>query len=238
MKTIIVLLIVVMITKWVVFILISPAIIIKSYLDKHKKYSQNNNIVQDKKNVLERYLKRTVFFILGLIRYYDIQVGMLPSHTLRKFIYKYIFRVNIGKHAIIYYGAEIRAHGNLCIGKGSIIGDRAILDARNGVEIGQNVNISTGVSIWTQQHDHRDPYFRCTGGPDFKVKIEDRAWIGPNVIILHSVTIGEGAVVGAGSVVTKNVPPFSVVGGIPAKEINQRPHDLRYEFDGKYLPFY
>ncbi|MFK1641101.1 DapH/DapD/GlmU-related protein [Bacteroides fragilis] len=69
------------------------------------------------------------------------------------------------------------------------------------------------------------------------VVIEDRVWIGPNAIILHSVTIGEGAVVAAGAVVTKDVPPFSIVGGIPAKVIGSRNSNLKYEFDGQYLPF-
>ena len=238
MKTIIILFIVAIMAKWSIFILISPIIVVKSCFDKRGKIRKKDNVLLNKNWIWKDFKKRAAYFVLGLIRYYDLQVGKLPSHTLRKFIYKNIFRVNLGNHSIIYYGTEIRAHGNLSIGKGSIIGDKAILDARNGIFIGNNVNLSTGVSIWTEQHDHRDPYFKCTGGPDFRVVIEDRAWIGPNVIILHSVTIGEGAVVGAGSVVTKNVAPFSVVGGIPAKEINQRPHDLKYEFDGTHLPFY
>ena len=138
---------------------------------------------------------------------------------------------------VIYYGAEIRNHCGLKIGKGSIIGDRAILDARNGIEIGENVNFSTGVSIWTEQHDHRDSNFKCISNESFKVSIGNRVWIGPNVIILHSVTIGDGAVVGAGSVVTKDVPPFTVVGGIPAKIINKRNRHLVYEFNGSHVPF-
>lgn len=226
--------------KWVLFILLSPFIIVKNkYFKRAKLASEERNSSYSTNNSLPRKIIRKSFYIyLGLERYYDLQVGLIPSHTIRDFIYKNIFNVKLGKKAIIYYGAEIRNHNNLFIGKGSIIGDRAILDARNGIYIGENVNFSTCVSIWTQQHDHRNPDFKCTGADDFKVVIGNRVWIGPNVIILHSVTIGEGAVVGAGSVVTKDIPPFTVVGGIPAKEINKRPSTLKYEFDGHYVPFY
>lgn len=67
---------------------------------------------------------------------------------------------------------------------------------------------------------------------------DDRAWIGPNTIILHSVHIGEGAVVAAGAVVTKDVEPYTIVAGIPAKKVGDRNRDLKYEFNGKYSPFY
>ena len=95
--------------------------------------------------------------------------------------------------AVVFHaGAEIRASENLTIGRGSIIGDRALLDARNGLVIGENVNFSSDVHIYTEQHDHRDPYFRCNSDADFRVRIGDRAWIGPRTLILHGVTVGEG----------------------------------------------
>lgn len=65
------------------------------------------------------------------------------------------------------------------------------------------------------------------------VKIADRVWIGSNVIVLPRVSIGEGAVLCAGFVVTKDVEPYCVVAGIPAKKVNERPRNLLYEFDGK-----
>lgn len=107
-----------------------------------------------------------------------------------------------------------------------------VFDGRRGLEIGNNVNISSDVSIWTLQHDHRDPYFECKpeGG---KVVIGDRVWLGSNVIVLPGVTIGEGAVCCAGCVVTKDVEPFTVVAGIPAKKVNERPKDLYYVFNDK-----
>ena len=68
--------------------------------------------------------------------------------------------------------------------------------------------------------------------------ISNRVWLGSNVTVLDSVTIGGEAVVCAGAVVTKDVEPFTVVAGIPAKKIGERSHDLRYEVDGSRMLFY
>lgn len=164
-------------------------------------------------------------------------VGYIPSMHLRMFIYRYIYRIALDKHVIIYKGCEIRNTKGLKIGRGSIIGDNAMLDARRGITIGNNVNFSSGVEIWTLQHDYRDPNFACNLEHTGPVTIGDRAWIGPRVTILHSVNIGEGAVVGAGSVVTKDVEPYTVVAGIPAKKVAERPRNLTYEFDGTHRHF-
>lgn len=164
-------------------------------------------------------------------------IGELHSHTVRMLCYKYLYYMDIETNAVIYSDCEIRNPSRLHIGKGSIIGSNAILDARADLVIKENVCLASNVSIWTMQHDYRDPEFRCTPEHYGPVVIENRAWIGPNVIILHDVTIGEGAVVAAGAVVTKSVPPFSLVGGIPAKIIGERPHSLTYFFEGKHRHF-
>ena len=124
------------------------------------------------------------------------------------------------------------------IGKGSVVGDNSILDARRGgIYIGENVNIASNVSLWTGGHDYNDPYFRSMKTNRGPIYIKNRVWIGPNVTILHSVTIGEGAVIAAGAVVTKDIPPFTICGGIPAKVLAQRSIDLRYTLGGTYLHF-
>ncbi len=208
------------------------------------KNSKNNNRISDDRETESQTTKKTGIrsfirsYMEGYIRYSLFQVSMIPFHIIRDFLYKNIYLVKMEKNSIIYFGAEIRAPYKLKIGKGSIIGDKAVLDARNGIEIGENVNFSSNVAIWTEQHDHRCPLFKCNSSDDFRVKIGNRAWIGPNVTILHSVTIGEGAVVAAGAVVTKNVEPYTLVGGVPAKKIGERNRDLKYVFSGKYLPFY
>jgi len=93
--------------------------------------------------------------------------------------------------------------------------------------------------MYTGQHNYNDPYFRPTADNVGPISIGDRAWIGPNVTILHGVTIGEGAIIAAGAVVTRNIPPYTLAGGIPAKKIGDRSHDLRYEFsENERLMFY
>ena len=70
------------------------------------------------------------------------------------------------------------------------------------------------------------------------VEIDDRVWLGSNVIVLPGVHIGEGAVCCAGCVVTKDVEPYAVVAGIPAKKVGERLQVLKYEFDGKSCRLY
>jgi acetyltransferase-like isoleucine patch superfamily enzyme len=175
--------------------------------------------------------------LTGFSRYYIWLVSRIHSHHIRDFIYKDIMGVKMAKTVTIYSCVEFRDPFKITIGEGSSIGDNVILDGRNEINIGKSVNFSSNVSIWTEQHDHRDPYFRCETQSKSPVIIGDRCWLGPNSIILHSVKIGEGAVVAAGAVVTKDVPPFCIVGGIPAHVIGTRNKDLRYNFDGSYLPF-
>ena len=163
---------------------------------------------------------------------------MFPSHAVRNWVYRNIYLVDKHKTSVIYFGCEIRSGVNLHIGKGSIIGDNCILDARQGIYIGENVNLSSEVHLWTEAHDVNDPYFRsmpCNHGP---IHIGNRVWLGSNVTVLDKVNIGEGAVVCSGAVVTKDVEPYTIVAGIPARKIGERSRDLRYEFTGGHTLFY
>ncbi|WP_275540752.1 acyltransferase [Sulfuriferula thiophila] len=180
-------------------------------------------------------IKLRIWLILHGAKYLMLlYVGKIPSHFIRKAIYSSV-GMRIGRATAIYSGAEIRRPECIEIGEGTIIGHHAILDGRLGINIGRNVNFSTGVWIWTVQHDYRDPHFGDAGGA---VTIGDNAWISCRVTILPGVTIGEGAVVAAGAVVTQNVEPYTVVGGIPAKKIGERPRDIRYFLgDASPIPF-
>ncbi len=84
----------------------------------------------------------------------------------------------------------IRAPWNISIGTGTVIGDACSLDGRNGIEIGENVNMSTAVYIYTEQHDINDPWFesRNSGG---KVIVADRAWLSSRTTVLPKVVVGE-----------------------------------------------
>lgn len=216
--------------KWVIILLMFPFQFIYNLL----LYKRNKNRIDYLFMRPYRYWEK--IFHGGWERYMLFQVGLIPSCHIRKWIYKAL-GARIGKNVVFHFKTEIRSIVNLKIGKGCIIGDNAILDARCGLILGNNVNISSNVSIWTLQHDHRDPDFGCN--VDHKnVVVGDRAWIGCNVIVLPGVKIGEGAVCCAGCVVTKDVEPYSVVAGIPAKGVNKRPQNMRYEFDGRSCRLY
>lgn len=244
---IIIIILIMMFGKWLGFLLLIPYLRFKNRRMKtiirpveaspaEENGKENGNVSATP--AMKRVLRKVRRYMDGVVRYLDIQTGLIPSHHIRNFIYRNIFGVKLAERVVIYYGAEIRSHSGLEIGEGSIIGDKAILDARNGIILGRNVNISTGVQIWTEQHAHSDPWFRCMSDESFRVEIGDRVWVGPRVTILHSVRIGEGAVIAAGAVVTKDVEPYSIVAGMPAKKIGMRNSDLRYEFDGTHLPLY
>ena len=173
-------------------------------------------------------------FIQG-IYYLSLKLlAQIPSQRIRKFVLRRLFGADIASSATLYSGFEIRAPRKLKIGANSCIGHRATLDARGGVTIGKSVNLSSEVMIWTAQHDYRDPMFGTVFKP---VTIGDYVWLGPRCIILPGVTVGEGAVVAAGAVVTKDVEPYTVVGGVPAQKIADRPRNLNYNPATAPIPF-
>ena len=125
----------------------------------------------------------------------------------------------------IPWRAEFYAPERIVIGENVTIGDTCFLDGRSGLTIGDSVNLGSRVHIYTREHDVDSPTLAETGGP---VAIGDHAWVASHAIVLPGVTFGQGAVVAAGTVVTKDVEPFSVVGGNPARPIRKRNDDLRY----------
>jgi maltose O-acetyltransferase len=155
--------------------------------------------------------------------------GYIPIHTVRLLLYKYLFRVDIPFDAIISNKCRYNEPAGVHIGHHSIIGPDAFLDGRMGLFIGNNANISDEVRIFTLEHDITSPTFAHKGGA---VYIDDWVYIGARVTILPSVRIGAGAVVASGAVVTKDVEPWTMVGGVPAKFIKKRPI-VQYTLDTK-----
>lgn len=232
----IILLILILFKRILFIIVFSPLVYIFFYLKNKKRYINVNNFDEKPQSNTLTGISYITRYYSGFIRYYLYILSNIPSHHFRNFIYKHFCFMRLANNVVIYYGTEIRDPYKVQIGKGTIIGDNAILDARNGIVFGENVNLSSNVSIWSEQHDHRDSYFRCQANKK-TITIGDRVWIGPNTVILPNTTIGEGAIVAAGAIVTKDVPPYAIVAGIPAKIIGQRNHDLRYLFNGQYTPF-
>ena len=145
-------------------------------------------------------------------------IGCVPCHCFRRFLYR-LAGIKIGKGSVIHTKARFYDPRNIILDEDTIVGEGVVLDGREKLVIGSHVDIASEVMIYNSQHDIEDENFSAVDKP---VVIEDYVFVGPRSIILPGVKIGKGAVVGAGAVVTKDVPPFAIVGGVPAKIIGER----------------
>lgn len=177
---------------------------------------------------------RKVKYILAELRLYlcNHYIAHIPSHRLRLWFYKNIMGFNIGENSTCLMKLIVDFNRGLTIGKNSVVNGRCRLDTRGGITIGDNVSISSDVTILTADHDMNTPDFAGRNNP---VIIHDYVWVGTGAMIMPGITIGKGAVVAAGSVVTKNVEPYHVVAGVPAKFIKERSKNLNYT--AKYKRF-
>ncbi|MDT3401763.1 acyltransferase [Mucilaginibacter terrae] len=160
----------------------------------------------------------------------------LPSRKLRTFFIRKICR-NVGNDVFFCMKIDFKGDGNnLSIGASSFINKNVILDARFGkIQIGSNVDIGQDTHIWTTEHDPNDDLHSVKGGD---VTIEDHVWISTRVTLLPGITIGKGAVVACGSIVTKDVAPLAIVAGVPAKVIGQRTNQLKYDLSKGIRPYF
>ncbi|MFC1922180.1 acyltransferase [Chloroflexota bacterium] len=164
-------------------------------------------------------------FIEDIQDYSSELVGHVPVHAIRMMWYRWFCRIKVGKNSSIHRHCRMYRPYKIEIGNNSIINYGVLLDGRKGLIIKDNVSISEGTVILTLGHDIDDPMFALKGG---KVLIEDYVFIGAYARILPGVKIGRGSAVAAGSVVTREVDPFTVVGGVPARFIRKRNHELAY----------
>jgi acetyltransferase-like isoleucine patch superfamily enzyme len=153
-------------------------------------------------------------------------VAYIPSHLIRLCFYRLILKAKIGQGSSIFMRTWFDAPGNLVIGANSTINQGCRLDSRGSITIGDNVSISAEVCILTAEHDIQSRDFLGVTEP---VIISDYVFLGTRVTILPGVCLGEGAVVAAGAVVTKNVAPYTIVGGVPARILGTRNSDLDYK---------
>lgn len=134
-------------------------------------------------------------------------------------------RIILGTGTFIREFAVLRTYGGTMeCGDECSLNPHCVVDAAGGVKIGSLVRIAAHAVIVASQHIWADPEvpIRDQGVTKRGIEIEDDVWIGAGAIILDGVHIGCGAVVGAGSVVTKSVPPYGVVAGVPARVIKWR----------------
>jgi acetyltransferase-like isoleucine patch superfamily enzyme len=153
-------------------------------------------------------------------------------YGIRHFFLRRFCCVKIGRDTSVAMGCFITGK-HISIGDNTVINRFTYLDGRAPLYIGNNVNISHYTLIHTLTHDPQSRHFTCLAKP---VVILDHVWIGARSTILPGVTIGEGAVVAAGALVTNDVDPYTIVAGCPARVIRRRTRDLRYKT--KYFPFF
>lgn len=136
--------------------------------------------------------------------------------------------IEIGENTIVMHGAVLHVynfrdmpHSRIKIGKDSLIGEYSVIRGQGGVTIGDRVYTSPFTQIIAVNHVFDDPNrpFIEQGITAEGIVIEDDVWLGAGAVITDGVRVGRGAVVAAGAVVTKDVPPHTVVGGVPAKPI-------------------
>lgn len=170
----------------------------------------------------------TVKHLIGKIVYNSLGIRMPGSYSRFSFGSRQV-RAFCGKLILDYCGENVNIEKgaifseHISLGNNSGIGIRAQIE--NNVTIGNDVMMGPDCMIFTRNHEFADTdRSMCLQGfSQVKdVVIEDDVWIGARVIILPGVKIGKGSILGAGSVITKNVEPYTVVGGNPAKLIKRR----------------
>ena len=169
-------------------------------------------------------------FIPSMIYYlYNGIITFLPNHFLRTLYLKYIMRIKVGKSSFIHMGA--RFEGNITIGNNSVIGRKCVLMGE--ITIKNNVSITAESYLFSTSHVLNSSTFSSFSKP---IVIEDYVWLGVRSVVLPGVHIGKGAVLGAASTATRDIPCFSVYAGSPAKEISKRTEMLDYTL--YYSPYF
>lgn len=159
-----------------------------------------------------------------LVEFLNITYNFVPN-PIRTY-YLRLYGIVVFGGASIHRSCKFFHVGNFRLGKNSVINWGCYLDNRRGIYIGDNVGIAHNVKIYTLGHDMDDPKFGTKGAP---VQINDNVFIFSNAMIMPGVSIGEGAIVLTGSVVTKDVEPWTIVGGNPAKKIRERKKQVDYK---------
>jgi maltose O-acetyltransferase len=162
------------------------------------------------------------FFAKHLPRSYELGLIGKWSSRLRRFCCRRLFRETDGICSV-ERGADFGGGRNITMREYACLGENARVMGMGNVTVGRHVMMGPDVMILTSDHAAGEEGY--AGYTTKDVLIDDRAWIGARVIILKGVTIGKHAVVGAGSVVTRDVGKYEVVGGAPAKLIRQKTGD-------------
>ena len=190
----------------------------KTYYFKRLTYEQ-----------IKRFFLFRLFYVFMSEYFLNSILPHIPIYAVRRFFFK-VIGICVGTGSDIDRKVYFMAPRRFQIGKNSHINRECLIDARGGLTIGDNVSISHGVKMISGGHEVNSADFH---GKYYPITIDDYVWIGVGATILQDVHIGTGAVVCAGAVVTKNVAPYDIVGGIPAKKIGERNKSLDYKCRGR-----
>ena len=190
---------------------------------------------------IKSYFKNIKNLIILFLNKNNLSLNIHPSSTFS------MSRLQLKDNCVINIDEQSQVDGAICFDKDNgliSIGKRSFINgsliAAQKIEIGDDVLISWGVTV-VDHNSHAISFYERSqdvvnwrlGKKDWAnvkiapIKISNKVWIGFNSIILKGVTIGEGAIVGAGSVVTKDVPAWTIVAGNPARVIREIPEDER-----------
>jgi putative colanic acid biosynthesis acetyltransferase WcaF len=163
---------------------------------------------------------------------YNLLFTGVPFHAVRQSFLR-AAGMKIGRKVALLRGTTLTRPERISIGNHCIIGFQCFLGGEGGITIGDNVNIASFSVLLGGAHDINSPSFESILRP---MVIEDYAWIATRATIMAGLRIGRGAVVAAGAVVTRDVPPYHIVAGVPARHIGDRkPEACKYEFN--YQPW-
>jgi len=175
---------------------------------------------------LSRVTNQIYFIGLAIIN----ALHRLMPFGLRPLLYR-VCRFDVHRNATLQGSVRFFHVGRLSVGEGSLINRGVYLDNRMGIRIGRQVSISHDAKIYTLGHDPHDENFAAKGA---EVRIDDYVVVFAGAMIMPGVHLGEGSVVMAGSVVTKDVPPGRMVGGNPAQDIGERRCKPAYRLNRRY----
>lgn len=173
-------------------------------------------------------------FVKGWISYvFNAWISNFPNHGIRIFYLRYMLGIKVGKETFVHMGCFFEGK-NINIGNNTVIGRNCYLGGSGGkLIIKNNVSITAQTYIFCSTHDANSPDFKCISKD---VTIEDNVWIGARAMVLPGVKVGKGAILGAMSIATKNIPDYCIYAGNPACEIGKRNNKLDYKL--RYFPYF
>lgn len=179
------------------------------------------------KAMIVAVLRDVYLWYLGFLNYV---VTYVPFPRLRHFLLRRMYFIKIGEGSYLHMGVQYKRPRSIEIGRNTVVNPGVLLDGRISLKIGDNVDIGEQVSFYCGGHDVQSPDYRAFMEP---TTVGNRACIYARAMIIRGVNIGEGAVIAAGSIVTKDIPEYTIWAGVPAKKIGERTRDLHYELSQK-----